>query len=70
VWSVRKWKEKYLKVVLFKLVLSATVYNSWRERCNIKHGNKLMTEKRIMMKISWEVRTRVLSKGRFKELGK
>jgi hypothetical protein len=51
-------------------VLSATVYNSWRERCNIKHGNKLMTEKRIMMKISWEVRTRVLSKGRFKELGK
>jgi hypothetical protein len=44
VWSVRKWKEKYLKVVLCKLVLSATVYNSWRERCNIKHGNKLMIQ--------------------------
>lgn len=63
--SELEWKS--LKAVLCKLVLSAIVYNIWRERNNVKHGNQLLTEERIMMKIIWEVRTRVLSKGCFKK---
>lgn len=58
--KVQIWKGKGLKAVLCRLVLSATVYNLWRERNNIKHGHQLMAESK------WEVRTRVLPKGCFK----
>lgn len=50
--GVRKWTGKDLKAVLCKLVPSATVYNIWRERNNIKHGTQLMTKEKIIMKIS------------------
>ena len=64
--KVQHWKGKGLKAVLCTLVLSATVYNLWGERNNIKHGHQLMTEERIIQKVRWEVRTRVLPKGCFK----
>lgn len=48
-----------------KLVLSASVYCIWRERNNIKHGNQLLTEEKLVQKLRWEVRTRVMSKGKF-----
>lgn len=41
------------------------MYNIWRERNNIKHGNQLLTEEKLVQKIRWEVRTRLMSKGRF-----
>lgn len=31
----------------------------------MRHGNQLLTEEKIVQKIRWEVRTGVMSKGRF-----
>ncbi len=35
--GVKYWNRKSLQVVLFCLVLSASVYNIWKERNNIRH---------------------------------
>lgn len=50
-----------LEAVLFRLCLSATVYNLWQERNHIRHGNHLQTEEKLIQKINWEVRMRILS---------
>lgn len=36
----KDWKGKGLKAIIYKLVLSSTVYNIWRKRNNIKNGNQ------------------------------
>jgi len=64
----REWKNKSLKANICRLVLSATVYNIWRNRNELKYGNHPKTEEQLMQKIFWEVRTRVLGKGRFKKI--
>jgi hypothetical protein len=46
--GIKDWKGGGLKAVLCKLVLSASVYNNWRERNNIKHGNQLLTEEKLV----------------------
>jgi hypothetical protein len=55
-----------LKTSLCRLSLGAVVYNHWKHRNDIKHGNTPLSEDRIIQKIKWEICTRILSKGRFK----
>lgn len=54
-----------MRAVLFRPCLSASAHNLWRERNNIRHGNHLQTEEKIIQKINWEVRMRIMSSGRF-----
>lgn len=61
--GVKEWKGIGLKADLIKLVLSASVYNLWRERNNIRHGNPLQTEEKIIQRISWEVEVESCPKG-------
>jgi hypothetical protein len=44
--GVKVWKCRGLKAVLFRLCLSATVYNLWQERNSIRHGSHLQTQRR------------------------
>jgi hypothetical protein len=48
--GVKNWNGRGLKVVSFRLVLSASVCNLWRERNNIRHGNQLQTKEKIIQK--------------------
>jgi hypothetical protein len=36
------------------------------QRNNIKHGNQPKTEEEIVKRITWEIRARMIAKGRFK----
>jgi CHASE3 domain sensor protein len=51
---VERQNRKGLKAVLIKLCLSASVYSLWRERNNIRHGNQIQTEEKLIQKISWK----------------
>lgn len=54
-----------MKDALFRLCLSASVYNFWKERNNIRHVNHLQTEEKLIQKISREVQMRIISSGKF-----
>lgn len=44
----------------------AAVYHIWRLRNDVKFGNPLISEEKLVQRICWEVRSRILWKGRFK----
>jgi hypothetical protein len=46
-------KGRNLKAALCRLSWSATVYNIWRQRNDIKHGNQLIDQKRKLCRISF-----------------
>jgi hypothetical protein len=50
--------EKMNATICRSLVGSATVYHIWKQRKDIKHGNRLRTE---------EIRLRIMAKGRLKK---
>jgi hypothetical protein len=51
--------------VLCKLILSFVVYYLWQARNKIKFQGRPKTEEQILRLIFWEVRTRILGKGKF-----
>jgi hypothetical protein len=51
-------------------VLGAVVYHIWRQRNDIKHGNLVKTEEQVIKSVEWEIRSRVMGVGRFKQLAK
>jgi hypothetical protein len=62
-----KWKTKKVVGVLCRLILIFVVYHIWRARNEIKfHGRPKMKEQ-ILRAIFWEVRFRILGKGKFKK---
>jgi hypothetical protein len=61
----RNWKGNSLHATLCKLVLSSSVYNLWSSRNEIKHNGHPKTEEQLLMVIFWEVRSRILGKGKF-----
>jgi len=63
----RSWKTKAMRGVLCRLVLSATVYEIWKARNAIRHGEQIKTEEQILKSIIWEVRYRVSGKRNFKK---
>ena len=49
-----------------KLAWGAAVYNIWRQRNDVKHGNRINLEEKVLQKICWELRSRIVGKGKFK----
>ena len=43
------------------------VYNLWRYRNDVKLSNRLYSEEIFLQKICWEVKTRIVGEGKFKE---
>jgi hypothetical protein len=63
--GVKEWKGKGLRANLIKLVWIASIYNLWKEKYNIWHRNPLQIEEKIIHKISWEVKIRIVFKGNY-----
>jgi hypothetical protein len=59
---------KDLKTCLGRLCFGAVIYYIWRHRNDLQHGNTPKSEEAIGATIKWEVRLRLLAKGRFKDL--
>jgi hypothetical protein len=55
--------------VICKLCFGATVYHFWRLRNDLLHGNIPRSEEGIIAQIKWQVRTRLLAKGKVKIVG-
>jgi hypothetical protein len=39
--------------------------NVWKQRAGVKHGNLLKTQERIAKQTTWEIRSRIMSRGKF-----
>jgi hypothetical protein len=59
-----------LQASLDKLCLGACVCHLWQQRNALLHINNLKTEEAIVKQIKWEVRTRILAMGSFKNIEK
>ena len=62
--GISNWGNKTLKSILCRLVLSSEIYNLWRARNEIKHAGQPNTEQQMLKKILWEVRARIVGKGK------
>lgn len=60
--GIREQRNKSLKPLACKLAWGAAVYNIWRQRNDVKHGNQIRTEEKVTQNIGWEVRNRVMGK--------
>jgi hypothetical protein len=49
-----------LKDVVCKLAWGSAVYNIWRHRNDVKYGNKMNAKEKMLQKVCWEVRTRII----------
>jgi hypothetical protein len=61
-------KGKSLQTILYKLCLAATIYRLWRLRNDLCYGNTPSTEEALVAQIKGEVRTRVLSSRKMKNI--
>jgi hypothetical protein len=66
-WSVVEMRHDCLRSRLCILSLGATVYNLWKHRNDILHGNVLSSEEMIIAKIKGEVRAPIMAKGPYKK---
>jgi hypothetical protein len=67
VWSCNL-KGKSLQNILCKLCLAAAIYHLWRLMNDLCYGNTPLTEEALVAWIKWDVRTRVLSSRKLKNL--
>jgi len=65
-WSVSSLTGGSLWVNLCKLCLAASVYHLWKLRNDLCHCNTPRTEEAVVKQMKWEVRTRIMAKGKFK----
>jgi hypothetical protein len=65
---VLEMRHDCLRSRLCILSLGATVYNLWKHRNDILHGNVLSLGEMIIAKIKGEVRARIMAKGPYKSL--
>jgi hypothetical protein len=67
-WGNSMLQGKTLKTCLDRLCFGAVIYHIWRHRNDLQHGNTPKSEEVIVATIKWVVQSRVLTKGRFKDL--
>jgi len=61
--SIREWQGKGFKDVVCKLAWCSAVYNIWRHRNDVKYGHKANAKEKMLQKVCWEVRTRIIGEG-------
>jgi len=69
-WGLAVFHGKTIKAYLGRLCIGVVVYHFWRQRNDFQHGNIPRTEEALVAQILWEVRARVLAKGKIKGLSK
>jgi len=65
-WYEAKFTGRSLMANLCRLCLAASIYHLWKLQNDLCHGNTSRTEDVVVKNIRWEVRARVMAKGRFK----
>lgn len=55
-----------MKAHLCHLVYGSAIYNIWINRKALHHGDHPNTEEQVIKQITWEVKTQLLVKGKFK----
>jgi hypothetical protein len=63
--GLNDWCSKSLKAILCKLALGSVVYNIWCTRNEIKHAGHPSSKEQLLKKILWEIRAKVVGKGKF-----
>ena len=63
-WGLKEWKRD-LKSTLCRLGWCVTIYNIWQHPNNIRHGNQILTKEKIVARIKWKVKTKVIATGIF-----
>jgi len=59
--AVRDWKGNSLQDLICKLSFGSTVYNLWKLRNDLKFGNDLLSEEKLLQKVCWQVRNWIVS---------
>jgi hypothetical protein len=54
--GVKEWKGKSLKTIICRLAWGLVKYHLWRQRNDVRFGNSLISEEKMIQKICWEVR--------------
>jgi hypothetical protein len=67
-WGVKVLRGRGVRANLGRLCLGSTVYNIWKQKNAILHNSSPKTEESIMDCIRWEVRSRLVANGQFKNL--
>lgn len=49
--GIGEWQGKSLKAVVCKLAWSSAVYNIWKYRIDVKFGNQLNSEEKLLQKL-------------------
>jgi hypothetical protein len=62
---MQSWKDAQLKAYLCRLMFGSVVYNFWRNRNAIYYVNHPKSKKQLLKQIVWEVRIKILFKGKF-----
>lgn len=65
--GVKDWRGKNFKAVICRLACGSVVYHLWRQRNDEKFGNMSISEEKMVQMISWEVRTRIMCKGKIEK---
>jgi hypothetical protein len=67
-WGISKFHGKSLQACLGRLCFGSAMYHLWKHQNDLQHGNIPSSEEAILIQIFWDVRTKILDKGRFKSL--
>jgi len=59
----RNWEQKFIQTWFGSY---GTVYNIWCNGNELKHGSHPKSAEQVLQQIKWEVRSRILGKGKFK----
>ena len=62
-----QWKKIAFKAYTCRLALGSTVYHLWQNRNALKYDNHPLSEDQLIQKIKWEVRVRLMGKGKFRK---
>jgi len=65
--GLQEWMGKTMKAYLCWSVFGSTIYNIWRNRNALRHGNNPWSEDKLLQQIKWEVKIRFISQGKFKK---
>jgi hypothetical protein len=67
-WCATHLKGKSLHATIFRLCFGATIYQLWRHRNDLLHGNSPRSEEALIKQVKWEVRSRLLARCSAKKI--
>jgi hypothetical protein len=63
-------KMKSMKAHFMQIGWSATIYNVWKQKNNVRQGNQILKEEKIALQMKWVVRSPVIAIGSLRDQGR